>query len=139
MRDITYRKLYSGALARSRARNRAPWVRKFGNLCIQEILVLRKSSVRSTYVRPPLHVSRDEILHFKHMRVSAVNRIASRAFRDKNNNNKANSFFRLNFNVYVDVDNGERARARDKKQRRKISLKEKHENFIVAVRNIWKC
>ena len=70
------------------------------------------------------------------MRVSAVNRIASRAFRDKNNNNKANSFFRLNFNVYIDVDNGERARARDKKQRRKISLKEKHENFIVAVRNM---
>ena len=94
--------------------------------------------MRSTYVRPPLHVSRDEILHFKHLRVSAVNHKVSRAFRDKNNNNKANSFFRLNFNVYVDVDNGERARVRDKKQRRKISLKEKHENFIVAVRNIWK-
>ena len=109
MRDIKYRKLYSGALARSLARNRAPWVRKFGNLYIQEILVLRKSSIR-----PPLHVSRDEILHFKHLRVSAVNRKASRAFRDKNNNNKADSFFRLNFNVYIDVNNGERARAREK-------------------------
>ena len=73
------------------------------------------------------------------MRVSAVNRKASRAFRDKNNNNKADSFFRLNFNVYIDVDNGERARARDKKHRRPISLKEKHENFIVAVRNMGKC
>ena len=41
------------------------------------------------------------------MRVSAVNRIASRAFRDKNNNNKADSFFRLNFDVYIDVDNEE--------------------------------
>ena len=32
------------------ARSGAPWVRKFGNLCIQEILVLRKSSVRGTGV-----------------------------------------------------------------------------------------
>ena len=32
------------------------------------------------YVRPPLHVSRGEILHFKYPRVSAVNRKASRDF-----------------------------------------------------------
>ena len=44
--------------------------------------------VRTRYVRPPLHVSQDEILHFKHPRVSAVNRIASRPFSDKTNNNK---------------------------------------------------
>ena len=37
-----------------------------------------QSSARSTYVRPPLHESRDEILHFEHPRVSAVNRIAFR-------------------------------------------------------------
>ena len=35
------------------------------------------------YLRPPLHVSRSDILHFKYTRVSAVNRIATRTFRDK--------------------------------------------------------
>ena len=49
------------------------------------------------------------------MRVSVVNRIASRAFRDKNNNNKADSFFRLNFNVYIDVDNAEKELERETK------------------------
>ena len=33
------------------------------------------------YVRPPLHVSRGEILHFKYPRVSVVNRIATRTLR----------------------------------------------------------
>ena len=32
----------------------APWVRKFGYLCFQEILVLTKSCVRR-YVRPFVH------------------------------------------------------------------------------------
>ena len=32
------------------------------------------------------------------------------------------------------MDNRERARVRDKKQRRPILLKEKHENFLAAVR-----
>ena len=68
------------------------------------------------YLRPPLHVSLGEILHFKYQRVSAVNRIATRNFRDKkNHNNNADSFFRLNFNVYIDVDN--RERGRDKKNK----------------------
>ena len=35
------------------------------------------------YLRPPIHVSLGEILHFKYARVSAVNRIATRNFRDK--------------------------------------------------------
>ena len=35
------------------------------------------------YVRPPIRVSRGEILHFKYPRVSAVNRIATRTFRGK--------------------------------------------------------
>ena len=41
----------------------------------------------------------------------------------------ADSFFRPNFNVYIKVDKRERARARDKKQRRPISLEEKRENY----------
>ena len=62
--------------------------------------------------------------------------MATRTFREKKyNNNKADSFFRLNFNVYINVDKRERARARDKKQRRSISLEEKRENFIAVVRN----
>ena len=36
-----------------------------------------------TFVRPPLHVSRGEILHFKHPHVSAVNRLATRTFREE--------------------------------------------------------
>ena len=79
--------------------------------------------------RPPLHVSRDEMLHFKQPCVSAVNRITSRPFRDKNNNNNYDSFFRLGFNVYINVDNRERARARDKHQRIPISLEEKQKNY----------
>ena len=35
------------------------------------------------YVRPLGHVSRDEVLHFKYARVSAVNRIATWTFTDK--------------------------------------------------------
>ena len=59
--------------------------------------------------------------------------MATRTFREeKTSNNKADSFFRLDFNVYTDVDNRERARAKDKKTREK--KKEKHENFIAAVR-----
>ena len=79
-------------LSRARsAHNEAPWVRKSGNLCIQEILVLRNSSVRSTYVRPPSHVSQHEILHLKHSRGSAVNRTASRTCTDES----INFIFRL--------------------------------------------
>ena len=48
-------------------------------------------------MRPLFRVSRDEILHFKHPRVSAVNRIASRPFSNK----LADSFFGLNFNVWI--------------------------------------
>ena len=67
-------------------------------------------------VQPPIHISRGEILKFKHTRVSAVNRMATRTFREKKyNKNKADSFFPLNFNVCINVDNRERARARDEK------------------------
>ena len=82
-------------------------------------------------VRPPLHVSRGEILHFKYPPVSKVDRTVTRTFRGKKNNNeakrersssfsldKADSFFGLNFNVYIDVDNRERAREREIKNKR---------------------
>ena len=87
-------------------------------------------------VRPPLHVSRGEILHFKYPPVSKVNLIATRTFRDKNNltTKPILSFAWLNFHVYFDVDNRERGRARDKKKRRPISFEEYHENFMAAVR-----
>ena len=49
-------------------------------------------------------------------------------------NRLAESFFRLNCSVYINVENRERASQGDKKQRRPISLEENHENFIAAVR-----
>ena len=52
---------------------------------------------------------------------SAVNRIATRTFEEKTTIAKPILSSDLNFNVYIDVDNRERARARDKKQRRPIS------------------
>ena len=56
-----------------------------------------------------------------HLRVSGVNRMATQTLRGKVNNNKAESFFRLNLSVYIDLDSRERAKARDKKQRRSFS------------------
>ena len=69
------------------------------------------------YVRPPGHVSRGEVLHFKYARVSAVNRVATRTFTDKKQQQQQQSrfFLSLNFNVYIDVDNRERAKATNKK------------------------
>ena len=68
------------------------------------------------YVRPPRHVSRGEVLHFKYARISAVNRIATRTFTDKQQQQQQRRFFlSLNFNVYLDVDNRERAKATNKK------------------------
>ena len=52
---------------------------------------------------------------------------------EKKNNNKAGSFFRLNLNVYIYAKKRE-ARARNKKQWRSISVEEKQEDFIAAVR-----
>ena len=69
-------------------------------------------------------------MHFKHPRVFAVNPIVPLTFRDKNNNNKADSLFRLNFNVYIDVQwVTEKVLERDKKQRRPIPLEEKYKKF----------
>ena len=57
------------------------WYRlKFGYLCIREILFWQNR----TYVRIyALHVSRGEISHFKHSRVSEVNRMATRILERK--------------------------------------------------------
>ena len=71
---------------------------------------------------------------------SVVNHMATGTLRERqreknnNNNKKAESFVRLNFNVYINVDNQERAKARNTQQRRPISLEEKHQNFTAAVR-----
>ena len=60
-------------------RSGAPCVKKFGNLCIQEILALRKAPLcMSTF-----HVSWGEILHLKYQHVLAVNCIATETFSDK--------------------------------------------------------
>ena len=67
------------------------------------------------YVGPPIHGSRDEMSYFKHApsrRVSAVNHTAIRTFREKETTQRG--VFLSNFNFYFDVDNRERARARDK-------------------------
>ena len=58
-----------------------------------------------------------------------------REINKNNNNKKAESFVPLNFNVYINVENRERAKARNTQQRRPISLEEKHQNFTAAVRN----
>ena len=45
--------------------------------------------------------------------VSAVNRMAARMFRERQRERKNVSFFRLNFNVHINMDNREKARARN--------------------------
>ena len=64
--------------------------------------------------------------------------MATRTFKEKRNkHNKKrhkNLVERLNFYIYIDLDDRERARARDTKQKRPISFEEKHENFIAAER-----
>ena len=56
-------------------------------------------------------------MHLKYPRVSTVNCITTWTFRDKlkqQQQRPADSFFGLNFNVYIDVDNREIARTRFK-------------------------
>ena len=51
-----------------------------------------------TYLRPRLHVSRGWISHFKHPRVSVVNRMATRTFREQETTTTKPSFsFDLKF------------------------------------------
>ena len=69
-------------------------------------------------------------MHFKHPRVLAVNRMATRrTFREKKyDNNKADSFFRLNFNVYIDVKSDNTEKELEREIRKKTNTKET--NFI---------
>ena len=71
-----------------------------------------------------------EILHFKHLARFGGNRMAALT----NNNKKAESFFRLNFNIYTNVDNREKARTWNKKNNWDNFVGRKHENFVAAVR-----
>ena len=70
------------------------------------------------YIRPPVHVSRGEILYYKHLR------IATRTFRDKK---QQRPFFLSAYftNLNIDVDNRERARARDKNKADQFRWKKK--------------
>ena len=84
---------------------------------------------------PHLHVSWGEILHFKHPARFCGKPQGHPDFKRDKNNNKAESFFRPNSNVYINVDNREGAKAKYiYKKKRPISLEEKHENFTAAVR-----
>ena len=49
--------------------------------------------------------------------------MAARTYREKKNkNNKDESFFTLNYNVYINVDNREKVRARNKTTTTKTNL-----------------
>ena len=67
----------------------------------------------STCVRLPRHASWGEILDFKHP-ASFGGKLHGHPDLDKKNNNQAKSFFRLNFNLYINAVNRERARERNK-------------------------
>ena len=55
--------LNAGLIAEFARRNGAPWVRKFGALCIQEVLVATKSPVNNVRTST-LHVNVCEMSHF---------------------------------------------------------------------------
>ena len=60
--------------------------------------------------------------------------MAARTFRETEKKKQSRVFFDDIFYVYTYVDNSERPRASYWRQRRRISMEEKHENFIAAVR-----
>ena len=65
----------------------------------------------------------------------AGNRMATRSFREKKKKTASkSSLLQSYFDFYIHVDNRERSRASDQKQRRRISLEENHKNLMVAVR-----
>ena len=55
--------------------------------------------------------------------------MSAQTFREKKNW-QSRILFDVIFDVYTHVNNRERTKASDWKQRRRISLEEKHENFI---------
>ena len=80
------------------SRSGAPRVKKFGKHASKKFGFWENCpyGVRR-YVRPPLHVSHGEILHFKYPRVSAVNRIATPTFRDKKQQQRSRFFLSTSF------------------------------------------
>ena len=78
-------------------------------------------------VRPPMNESR-------HFRIQAPLRFGGKShghsdFKREKTTTMPIFFFLIKFNLYTDIDDRERARARDKKERRRISLEEQHSNF----------
>ena len=64
-------------------------------------------------------------MHFKHLARfggKSHGRPDLHGEKNNNNNNKAESFFGLNFNVYINVDNREKVRARNKTTATKTNL-----------------
>ena len=62
-------------------------------------------------------------MHFKHLARFGGKSHGRADLREKNNkNNKDESFFTLNFNVYINVDNREKVRARNKTTTTKTNL-----------------
>ena len=79
-------------------------------------------------VRPP-----PTFKHMSNVTFQAPTRFGGKShchsdFQREKNNSKAESL------VYIYVNNRERARTRDTKQRRRISMEQQHENYIAAGR-----
>ena len=60
--------------------------------------------------------------------------MGTRTFQEKQMQQQSWVFLSTSFNVNINMENRERARARNKEQRTPISLEEKHEHFIAAMR-----
>ena len=60
-------------------------------------------------------------MHFKHLARFGVKSHGHRArtLEEKTNKQKTESFFPLNFNVYINLDNRERTRVKKKKKKKK--------------------
>ena len=70
-------------------------------------------------------------MHFKEPRVNFGGKSHSfpAYIQTKTTTTNADSFFRLNFSVYINLNNKERARARDKNQRRQNFIGRKTKTF----------
>ena len=123
----------------------APWVRKFGHPCIQEILVVRWLC---THLFTP-QANQCEMIFFTlcgacnlcyfYLLIDCIHAMHGHLGhldleRQKTTTKPSLFFFRLNFNVYADVYNRERAGSRDKKQRRWIFIRNKTWDFYMLVR-----
>ena len=93
----------------------------------------RKFGNHVTHVRPYTPTCKPKWdFAFKHPFVFVMNRMATWTYRKKKQQ-QGESFFRLNFDVYTDMDNRERASARKESKGDEFRWK-KDENFLVAVR-----